>query len=240
MAATVVPVVPVNLVAVVLDQQVPAGAVAGLAVRAQMAGTACRTNLTLRRMAGVVQAPAVTVLPVVLVLREIAFQETRISIGSTRERVTAQFREACMQIKYRILEKDEQSQAIVVRFTTSKLDDAALSANEEELRDTEVDGVIAPRWFPKLRNDGSPSRCRTDVRIELPLPIPSGEELHLFIMQSAPAGWLEREERVRFSEDNANALSHINVGDSHERDFETLRNDLKVRAILASKAESDV
>lgn len=141
-----------------------------------------------------------------------------------------------MEIKYRILEKDESTHALVVRFTTAELNDDALTANEEELRDVEINGVMVPRWFPKLREDGSPWRCRADMRIELPIPAPIDEELRLFILERAPIGWLEREERVRRGEQGNTALSHVSVGESYSCDVETLKNDLKVRAILAAEA----
>ena len=48
----------------------------------------------------------------------------------------------------------------------------------------------------RLNLDGSIAQCRTDYNIDLPVPVPTGEALHTYIMTRAPQTWLETMEKI--------------------------------------------
>lgn len=78
-------------------------------------------------------------------------------------------------IKYKIVEIDETQHSIVVRYYTDKI-------TEEMLAVDILDGVIR--------------RCRTDYSLDLPVPAPTGTELHNFIALRAPKDWLFAQEDI--------------------------------------------
>jgi hypothetical protein len=78
-------------------------------------------------------------------------------------------------IKYKIVEVNAIEHSIVVRYYTDKI-------TEESLATDILDGVIR--------------RCRTDYSIDIPIPAPSGVDLHNFIINRAPTEWLENKEKL--------------------------------------------
>jgi hypothetical protein len=74
------------------------------------------------------------------------------------------------KIYYRIVSRDEAEHAIVVRFWSDLLPEAALVSTYQ------ADGK-------------TPARYRTDYNITLPIPTPTGDALHALIMQSCPVEW---------------------------------------------------
>lgn len=78
-------------------------------------------------------------------------------------------------IKYKIVEVNEAEHSIVVRYYTDKI-------TEEMLAVDILDGVIR--------------RCRTDYSLDLPIPAPTGAELHNFISIRAPKDWLFAQEDI--------------------------------------------
>jgi hypothetical protein len=98
-----------------------------------------------------------------------------------------------MDIHYKILEVNPNEHAIVVRYFSDVLSEEQLVINAED---------------PNRRDDGSPWRCRTDYNLNLPVPAPVGEELHKFIVMSAPIGWFDMQHKV-VNPDIDTSLSHI-------------------------------
>lgn len=78
-------------------------------------------------------------------------------------------------IKYKIIEIDEAQHSIVVRYYTDTI-------TEEMLAVDILDGVIR--------------RCRTDYSMDLPVPAPTGPDLHTFISLRAPRDWLLAQEDI--------------------------------------------
>lgn len=78
-------------------------------------------------------------------------------------------------IKYKIVEVHDESHSIVVRYYTDKITEQSLAIDT-------LDGVIR--------------RCRTDYSIDLPVPAPTGDDLHKFIIRYAPTQWFEIQEAV--------------------------------------------
>lgn len=83
------------------------------------------------------------------------------------------------KIKYKIVELNEPTHSIVVRYYTDKVTEEHLASND------------------RRRPDGSPERTRSDVSITLPLPLPTEEELEKIILQNCPKMGLEIFEKVR-------------------------------------------
>jgi len=80
-----------------------------------------------------------------------------------------------MNLKYKIIEVNTNEHSVVVRFYTDVI-------TEEMLATDILDGVIR--------------RCRTDYSIDLPLPLPTGDDLNAYIVARAPVVWLETQEAV--------------------------------------------
>lgn len=79
-------------------------------------------------------------------------------------------------IKYKIIEITPETHCIVVRFYTDKL-------SEMDLAIDVLDGVIR--------------RCSTDFNIELPVPPPTGINLHNYIVARAPVQFFAIRESVK-------------------------------------------
>jgi hypothetical protein len=45
--------------------------------------------------------------------------------------------------------------------------------------------------------DGTPVRCRTDVTINLPIPVPTKDELDIIVKKAGPIAWLKMMEDVK-------------------------------------------
>lgn len=90
-----------------------------------------------------------------------------------------------MKVKYRIIESYPEEHSIVVRYFND-------SFSEDDLAVDKNSGNI------QRRDDGTPARCRTDVNINIfQIPPPQGEELHKFLLQFAPVGFFELQEKIR-------------------------------------------
>lgn len=87
-----------------------------------------------------------------------------------------------MEINYEIIEKYPQENQIVVRVWSDEV-------SEEELRGE-----------PENRPDGRPVRCRTDMALDLPIPTPSGQALHDFIMVRINIDWLAAKGKIKASD----------------------------------------
>lgn len=83
-----------------------------------------------------------------------------------------------MNLHYKIIEAIEENHLIVVRYWTDKISEHMLSCDNF------------------VRDTGVPYRCRSDVSITLPIPVPPAEELEKLILANAPYGWLKTLEDV--------------------------------------------
>ena len=84
-----------------------------------------------------------------------------------------------MNIHYKIVELWPNDHLMVARYWTDVLTEEMLAGDENR------------------KEDGTPVRCRTDVAINIPIPVPSGEELDIFLKKNAPLGWLKMMEDVK-------------------------------------------
>lgn len=94
-----------------------------------------------------------------------------------------------MTIKYKIIELNEVEHHIVVRFYDENMTEDTLATErvrETYAPDPEKPGDTLEREVIARKQDGSPIRCRTDSAIPLPVPAPTGEELHKLIVEYAP------------------------------------------------------
>ena len=93
-----------------------------------------------------------------------------------------------MNIKYEVIQVDEDTQTITVRFFTDKLsaDDTAQQKS----------------------HDGKVLRCRTDVAITLYEPTATAQEVHEHIMRHAPVVPMAMYERVKDPAIDT-SLSHV-------------------------------
>jgi hypothetical protein len=95
-----------------------------------------------------------------------------------------------MNIHYKIVEVWPDDHLMVARYWTDILTEEMLAGDVN-------------------RNpDGTPVRCRTDVAINIPIPVPSEEELDVFIKKNAPLGWLKMMEDVK-NPDVDTDVSHV-------------------------------
>lgn len=81
-----------------------------------------------------------------------------------------------MTISYKIIRADTYQHSIVVRFFTDIVTEEHLCVAKSP------DNVIIA--------------CRTDYNIDLPVPAPTGQELHDYIMARCPSDWLMLQEAV--------------------------------------------
>jgi hypothetical protein len=98
-----------------------------------------------------------------------------------------------MNIHYKIVEFWPDDHLIVARYWTDALTEEILAGDAN-------------------RNpDGTPVRCRTDVAINIPIPVPSEEELDILVKKSGPYAWLKMMEDVKNPEvdTDANFVSSI-------------------------------
>jgi hypothetical protein len=95
-----------------------------------------------------------------------------------------------MNIHYKIVELWPDDHLMTVRYWTDMLTEEMLAGDANR------------------NSDGIPVRCRTDISINIPIPVPSGEELDIFIKRNAPFAWLKMLEDVRDPKVDTDA-SHI-------------------------------
>jgi hypothetical protein len=84
-----------------------------------------------------------------------------------------------MNIHYKIVELWPNDHLIVARYWTDVLTEEMLASDSNR------------------REDGTPVRCRSDVSLNLPIPVPTGNDLNEFLMKNAPFVWLKMLEDVR-------------------------------------------
>ena len=84
-----------------------------------------------------------------------------------------------MNIHYKIVELWPDDHLMVARYWTDVLTEEMLAGDANR------------------NSDGTPVRCRTDVAINIPIPVPTGKELDVFIKRNAPLGWLKMMEDVK-------------------------------------------
>jgi len=82
---------------------------------------------------------------------------------------------AAMKIKYKIIEVSQQEHQIVVRYYTDLITEQMLSTDTL---------------------DGKVRRARTDVAIDLPIPLPPNEEIHGLIQRQAQVDFFRKKEAI--------------------------------------------
>ncbi len=80
-----------------------------------------------------------------------------------------------MHIKYKIIEVHPEEHQIVVRFYSDKM--------TEQMQAIEV-------------QDGKIVRSRSDFALDLPIPAPTGTDLHNFIMSRCPVHFFDKHEKI--------------------------------------------
>jgi len=83
------------------------------------------------------------------------------------------------KLKYKIIDLNEDTHSIVVRYYTDNVTENLLASNS------------------RLRSDGSPERTRSDISITLPIPMPSDDELEKIILRNFPKNGLEVFEKMK-------------------------------------------
>ena len=83
-----------------------------------------------------------------------------------------------MKLKYKIVESWPKDGIIVVRFFSDELPELSIMSS------------------PDLKEDGSPVRCRTDVAISVPLPLPSFSEVEKLIWLQCPIVFFETQQKI--------------------------------------------
>lgn len=98
-----------------------------------------------------------------------------------------------MDIYYKILEIHPSTLTYVVRYWTDELTEESLAVDRNR------------------KIDGTPLRCKTDVSHDIPIPIPTAEELDLDAKYKAPWQWLKKEaEKVSYANTPTN-VEHLNA-----------------------------
>lgn len=92
-----------------------------------------------------------------------------------------------MKIKYKIVENHSSEYQVVVRYYTDII-------TEQELNVIPYGDIT---YDDSLNEDGTPKRCRSDVSLDLPIPLPSDEELNKYFLMNAPVTWLEKLEKLK-------------------------------------------
>ena len=84
-----------------------------------------------------------------------------------------------MNIHYKIVELWPDDHLIVARYWTDIISEESLASDLNR------------------KEDGTPVRCRSDVSLNLPVPVPDAEEIDKILMRNAPAEWLKLLENVK-------------------------------------------
>lgn len=99
-----------------------------------------------------------------------------------------------MNIKYRIIEVQQDNRVMIVRYFTDIITENDLDVLPKDVRDSNT----------------SPARCKSDVSLNIPLPEPSEEELHKIILRYAPLEALKTLEEIK-KEPNSSILKTIHT-----------------------------
>ena len=138
-----------------------------------------------------------------------------------------------MKIKYKIVENYPSEYQVVVRYYTDMI-------TEQELNVIPYGDVA---YDDSLKDDGTPKRCRSDVSLDLPIPLPSVDELNRLFLINAPVVWLEKLEKIKdptidTSMDTIDSLLNVeNTIDKTEYDAlfnttDTSLTDAEISALL--------
>ena len=85
-----------------------------------------------------------------------------------------------MNIHYKIVELWPDDHLVVVRYWTDNISELELASDDNR------------------KEDGTPVRCRSDVSINLPVPMPTDpDEIDKLIKVAGPVGWLKMLEDVK-------------------------------------------
>jgi len=84
-----------------------------------------------------------------------------------------------MNIHYKIVELWPDDHLIVARYWTDVFTEEMLASDSNR------------------KADGTPVRCRTDVTINLPIPVPTKDELDIIVKKAGPIAWLKMMEDVK-------------------------------------------
>jgi hypothetical protein len=100
-----------------------------------------------------------------------------------------------MNIHYKIVEVWPNDHLIVVRYWTDLLSEKFLASDSNR------------------KEDGTPVRCRSDVSLTLPVPVPTGATLEKIILSNAPIAWLQTLENVQNPDVNTDMSAVENLVD---------------------------
>jgi hypothetical protein len=101
-----------------------------------------------------------------------------------------------MNIHYKIVELWPDDHLIVVRYWTDVITEEMLASDANR------------------KEDGTPVRCRSDISLNLPIPVPTGNDLDIFLKSAGPIGWLKMLEDVKdpnVNTDTSGIKSLVNV-----------------------------
>ena len=97
-----------------------------------------------------------------------------------------------MNIHYKIVEKWSDSHCVVARYWTDIATEELLAAD------------------PNRKDDGTPVRCRSDVSLYIPNPLPEGFDLDALLIKNVPYAFLESFENY-ISPDVDTDMKHIDL-----------------------------
>lgn len=95
-----------------------------------------------------------------------------------------------MNIHYKIVEVWPDDHLVVARYWTDILTEEFLASDDRRLE------------------NGTPVRCRTDISLNLPIPVPSAEEIEQFVLNNAPFAFLKTLEDVKNPEVDT-SMDHV-------------------------------
>lgn len=111
-----------------------------------------------------------------------------------------------LNLKYKVIEKNEDFHTITVRYWTDIV-------NEEDLR-----------FSQNNLSDGSPNRCKTDVSIMITSEIKTEEDLHNKILQTAPLVLLQNEQSIKNNNKLDTSFIDVNINKIYEKDIKISDN----------------
>mgnify|MGYP003333075089 FL=1 len=111
-----------------------------------------------------------------------------------------------LNLKYKIIEKNDDFHTITVRYWTDIV-------NEEDLR-----------FSQNNLSDGSPNRCKTDVSIMITSEIKTEEDLHNKILQTAPLVLLQNEQSIKNNNKLDTSFIDVNINKIYEKDIKISDN----------------
>lgn len=115
------------------------------------------------------------------------------------------------KIIYKIIELNEDTHSIVVRYYTDVVSEEILSSSKRK----------------KL--DGTPERTRSDVSITLPIPLPPDDEIEKIILQNFPKRGIDIFEKLIKNESNKQNFKKLSakLNKEIEKDINDWENAIK-------------